>query len=65
MGRLTTHLAAAVANADNLPPANKLEQISLWDALLPKSCSQPKKKITVKYEVGRVVPSLDCGERDL
>lgn len=57
MGRFTTHLAAAVANADNLPPADKLEQISLWDALLPKSNSRPKKKIAVEYEVSRVVPS--------
>lgn len=38
MGRLTTDLAAALANADNLPPTEQLPDISLWDAFLPQHC---------------------------
>lgn len=51
MGRLTTQLAAKVANVDNLPPTNQLEQVSLWDAFLPRSCSQPRKRLMEKKEV--------------
>lgn len=36
MGRLATHLAAAIVDADNLPPSEKLPKISTIDALLPR-----------------------------
>lgn len=52
MGRCTTNLAAAVANADNLPPKDKLPNISLWDAFLPlkkKKPSPDKKKVCLSY----------------
>lgn len=36
MGRITTDIAAVIANADNLPPRESLPNISIWDAFLPK-----------------------------
>lgn len=39
MGRFATHLAAYVANVDNLPPKEKLPEVSLWGAVLPGSLS--------------------------
>lgn len=55
MGRLATHLAAAVANVDNLQPAKQLPQISLWDAVLPKGYAEAKKQSTDDKKVGEVV----------
>ncbi|RMX81453.1 hypothetical protein D0867_02633 [Hortaea werneckii] len=37
MGRLATNIAAAAADADNMPPTDKLPSVSLIDALLPRS----------------------------
>lgn len=42
MGRLATNVAAAAVDADNLP--EKLPNISLLDALLPKPSKQKKNK---------------------
>lgn len=36
MGRLATNIAAAAADADNMPPTDKLPSVSLIDALLPR-----------------------------
>ncbi|KAI7299138.1 hypothetical protein KC315_g17751 [Hortaea werneckii] len=36
MGRLATNIAAAAADADNMPPTEKLPSVSLIDALLPR-----------------------------
>ncbi|KAK4957486.1 hypothetical protein LTR10_005451 [Elasticomyces elasticus] len=39
MGRLATHLAAIVTDAENLPSSQKLPNVSLIDALLPRRCA--------------------------
>ncbi|KAI7228103.1 hypothetical protein KC330_g8078 [Hortaea werneckii] len=36
MGRIATNIAAAAADADNMPPTEKLPSVSLIDALLPR-----------------------------
>lgn len=60
MGRLATHLAVAVANADNLPPTRQLEQVSFWDALLPKSCAKPEKKAALQGKEVRTTNGDDA-----
>ena len=39
MGRFATNLAAYAANVDNLPPKDKLPEVSFWEAVLPTSVS--------------------------
>lgn len=36
MGRLVTNIAAAAADADNMPSMEKLPSVSIIDALLPR-----------------------------
>ena len=64
MGRLATNLAATVANVDNLPPKDQLPRISLWDAFLPRSLSDPggseKKKVRKSTSL-----SSDCNSSDV
>ena len=47
MGRFATNLAAYAANVDNLPPKDKLPNVSFWEAVLPGSVgdlfAEPKK----------------------
>ncbi|KAK0250421.1 hypothetical protein LTR91_017778 [Friedmanniomyces endolithicus] len=39
MGRLATQLAALATDAENLPPSEKLPNVSFIDALLPRRCA--------------------------
>jgi hypothetical protein len=65
MGRFATNLAAYAANVDNLPPKDKLPQISFWEAVLPTSVSDllsdPKKvkKVRLLYHFCFCVLSCD------
>lgn len=54
MGRLAAEIAAVAVNANNLPPKDQLPDMSLWDALLPKSCSSPKAKNKVQVSIREV-----------
>ncbi len=40
MGRLATQLAALATDAENLPPSEKLPNVSFIDALLPRRCAE-------------------------
>ena len=55
MGRFATNLAAYAANVDNLPPKDKLPDVSFWEAVLPGSVSDlfsDSKKVSWEAVVG-------------
>ncbi|RMY83770.1 hypothetical protein D0862_11610 [Hortaea werneckii] len=65
MGRLATNIAAAAADADNMPPTEKLPSVSLIDALLPRrlasigSASNKEKQPRTYTNLTLVMPMSD------
>lgn len=61
MGRFTTIIAAYAANVDNLPPKDKLPNISFWDSVLPDCVynhPETKKEKKVRKQTLSFKPSL-------